>query len=500
MINFNFINFTKKIEINILNYWYVMMNKILIKLMTIVQITSTNPRLGYLIRKNPNSLPQLKQIRSGVAFGYYTHDNNKTVQEQEYNVYFQDQMDSVSYKESENQEECMDYTNKLRFMSPQCVLDILDNFFSSNLRNADNICDPGIDDKHNTDGSVTVESYEYRVFVNLIWMKPAAYRLFSLSLDNFVKATGIIANCGMRSNNIYYIEISGKSLQFILNILQILVVLVILKNKIFPQINLDSISSKLKVSIPIISTSIPYFVAYMLLSRIDVKTFKAIVPYLSLKDTTFFHGALNDRRFYFVRDEISKQKQQIDNIIDIGSGEGRYLSLLNSIKNMNTKKITYHCVDIDDNVISKLKSKAEKFTGYNINIIKSKDNACLAPHLNQSLSLNNNQFNVVIMIEVIEHMESEADARTLLKNVIEHLPFSKLIVTTPNREFNVHYNLDGFRHDDHKFEFTGSEFLTFITECCKVVDCSFNIHGIGDIINGITPTQCAIINKIAFKK
>jgi len=466
--------------------------------MTIVQITSTNPRLGYLIKKNPNSLPQLKQIKSGVAFGYYTHNRNdnltdpkETILEQEYNVYFQDQMNAVSYKESENEEDCMDYTNKLRFMSPLCVLDILNSFFSANLKSADNICDPDNDNL-----SIESTTYEYRVFVNLIWMRPVAYRFFSLALDNFIKTTDITASCGMRSNNIYYIEISSKSLHFVLNILQTLIVLVILKNKIWPQINLESISSKLKVSMPVIGVSIPYLLAYMLLSRVDIKTFNAITPHLSQKNTTFFHGALNNRRFIFVHEMLSKQKHKIDNIIDIGSGEGKYMDLLKVIKNIDPKNITYHCIDIDDNAIIQLKKKASKFVNYNINIIQSKGDACLAPHLNQSLEqLSSDQFNMVIMIEVIEHMENVDDASTLLKNVIKYLPFNKLIVTTPNREFNVHYGLEKFRHDDHKFEFTGSEFLTFITECCEVNNCAFTIYGIGDIVDGITPTQCAVINK-----
>jgi hypothetical protein len=459
--------------------------------MTIIQITSTNPKLGYLIKKNPFSIPQIKSIKSGFAFGYYTHNEDGTINEQEYNLYFQDQMNNVSYKETVDRESYLDYTDKLRFMSPQGVLELLDTFLSFNMKNPD-------PQEQNHEQASSQVSHEYKIFINLIWIKKAAYRLFSAALDEICKSTGIISHCEMRSEGVYCLEmISNKSLHFLLNILQTLVVFIIIKNKIYPQIVLDSITAKLKLSLPIIGIHIPYLISYMLLSRMDYKTFNAVVPHLSVNGTKFFYGPLNERRFNFVLTELSRYRLQIDNILDIGSGEGRYLELLNKIKNMNPNNITYNCLDIDDQVINKINKKvASKYNDYKINIIKVSTEHQFEPHLCANLSLNKEQNNVVVMMEVIEHMKVE-EAKLLLKNVIKYIPFSRLILSTPNRDFNVNYLIQGFRHDDHKFEFNGEEFTKFITECCQG-DQSLTIKycGIGDVVNDITPTQSVVITKI----
>jgi hypothetical protein len=65
----------------------------------------------------------------------------------------------------------------------------------------------------------------------------------------------------------------------------------------------------------------------------------------------------------------------------------------------------------------------------------------------------------VVLMEVIEHVEPDR-LDTLESSVFETMAPLSVIVTTPNREHNVHYGLadNEFRHPDHRFEFTRPEF------------------------------------------
>lgn len=71
-------------------------------------------------------------------------------------------------------------------------------------------------------------------------------------------------------------------------------------------------------------------------------------------------------------------------------------------------------------------------------------------------------FDAAAMVETIEHVEPAHLSR------VEHAVFAELrpgtvLVTTPNREYNVMFGLaDGeFRHPDHRFEWTRSRFASW---------------------------------------
>ena len=58
----------------------------------------------------------------------------------------------------------------------------------------------------------------------------------------------------------------------------------------------------------------------------------------------------------------------------------------------------------------------------------------------------------------IEHLEDEVLAK-FPSNVFGQINPKVVILTTPNAEFNVLFpNFSGFRHPDHKFEWTRSQF------------------------------------------
>lgn len=76
-------------------------------------------------------------------------------------------------------------------------------------------------------------------------------------------------------------------------------------------------------------------------------------------------------------------------------------------------------------------------------------------------------------------------------DVLEKIPFNIFgfikpkiaVLTTPNREFNVLFNMPPgtFRHDDHKFEWTRSEFEDWCHHiCARFPDYCVQFHGVGN--------------------
>lgn len=74
---------------------------------------------------------------------------------------------------------------------------------------------------------------------------------------------------------------------------------------------------------------------------------------------------------------------------------------------------------------------------------------------------------VVVAIELIEHLEADVLV-DVPANIFGFIEPKVAIFTTPNSEVNVMFpGLTGFRHWDHKFEWTRSEFATWADEICR---------------------------------
>jgi len=85
-------------------------------------------------------------------------------------------------------------------------------------------------------------------------------------------------------------------------------------------------------------------------------------------------------------------------------------------------------------------------------------------------------------------------AISLVEKALE-FNMNQCVITTPNVEFNQYYSdTIESRHDDHDFELTRDEFVEFVERCiASRSDLMYEIDFIGDSLNGIQPTQVAII-------
>lgn len=103
---------------------------------------------------------------------------------------------------------------------------------------------------------------------------------------------------------------------------------------------------------------------------------------------------------------------------------------------------------------------------------------------------------VIILCEVIEHID-EHRLPKIMETILGAYRPRTLLITTPNAEYNRVYDMgEGYRHPDHRFEWTREEFQTW----CRNMDGdqAYDIthQGIGDDhdTHG-QPTQFAIFTR-----
>ncbi|XP_070765637.1 small RNA 2'-O-methyltransferase [Enoplosus armatus] len=88
-------------------------------------------------------------------------------------------------------------------------------------------------------------------------------------------------------------------------------------------------------------------------------------------------------------------------------------------------------------------------------------------------------FDLVTSIELIEHL-TLADVERFSEVVFGHMTPVAVIVSTPNSEFNpLLPGLVGFRHSDHKFEWTRAEFKSWALKVCLEYGYEVEFTGVG---------------------
>lgn len=204
----------------------------------------------------------------------------------------------------------------------------------------------------------------------------------------------------------------------------------------------------------------PYYVKYKFKTELikSEKQFDEIKHFLNTEGQVFCPWDTHESRIRFALDNIRDE-----DVVDIGCGEGQY------VKRLSRQNKSYFGVD--------------------------RDEECVRLALRKTLDLHNSIISteipdltgkVVLLSEVIEHNEYQ-EAVDLIKSCKNA---KKVIITTPNKEFNQYYGVE-LRHDDHKFELTQNEFFNMIND----IGLSGTFSGVGDLVNGIYPTLTFIGEK-----
>lgn len=201
-------------------------------------------------------------------------------------------------------------------------------------------------------------------------------------------------------------------------------------------------------------------------------------------DYNFNFGNNGDQRSKAIT-EVVKQIPFVNelDLIDVGAGEGHYCKTLSGVFN---NIIAY---EVDPEVFVDLqwtitKKQLTNVTAVNVDALSLDPTFAFA-----------NEESVLLCTEVLEHIDYK-DAVYLVKNFTKEAAIPHIILTVPNKEFNVHYGMadDEVRIPDHVWEPTRKVFELFLKESVNSAY-EYEIFNIGNSVkdSNVSSTMLAYL-------
>lgn len=423
----------------------------------IIKIKSDNKYFLDILYKNPNTDEglYLKELKNGILIG-------NAVTENEYHCVFLDGKNSY-LPEDGNQIDFQSYC------SPLLALNIATEFFNHLYKENKTLNETVISWLEKTYDEVDTQQCTIEVptfFIDSNWYKNEKY-LLSKYIDGITLQHKI--------GNNYELTIEGKTVREAMQKFSLVALFTHFTNRYAVYTFIDDYFIQKHITMFTNLTGVPYFVFYLFIKRImrSPVQFEKFKPQLE----AYFN---NEVQFVFTDTHQSRKEficSKIDfdeTVLDFGCGELQYYRMLNK-KGFEKDYYAYDEVDFKD--------IADK-----IQAVEKSDNLNWVEKLEDLKDFEGQ----VILSEVIEHNSLE-EAKSLLIWIRDHIKFTRLFVTTPDKDFNVNYELtEEFRHDDHDFELSNAEFVNLIDE---IFPNQKSFYGVGDCVKGIYPTSAVIIQK-----
>lgn len=194
---------------------------------------------------------------------------------------------------------------------------------------------------------------------------------------------------------------------------------------------------------------------------------------------------LHDIRLKLVAEKLKQSGAA--SIIDLGCGDGKLLRLL-----LKEKQFTR--IAGTDVSYSELEKSQDKLH-WNEMPEKQRERLSL---FQSSLTYRDKRFSgfdAAAVVEVIEHLDPNR-LPALEKSLFTYAKPQTIVLTTPNREYNVRYeNLSAgkVRHSDHRFEWTRSEFEAWAERVARENNYTVAFFPVGEEEENIgAPSQMAV--------
>ncbi|KAM9478287.1 small RNA 2'-O-methyltransferase [Salvelinus alpinus] len=190
---------------------------------------------------------------------------------------------------------------------------------------------------------------------------------------------------------------------------------------------------------------------------------------------TIFTPPLYIQRYEFVIDFVKKNKPK--KVVDLGCNDCTLLRKLKFHKEIELLA----GLDIDCAVI---RDKMYELAPIPTDYLQPGDHPLTIELYQGSVTERDPRtkgFDLVTSIELIEHLQLE-DVDRFTEVVFGYMAPVAAIISTPNADFNpLLPGLTGFRHYDHKFEWTKVEFQTWALKVCREFGYVVAFTGVGQI-------------------
>lgn len=196
---------------------------------------------------------------------------------------------------------------------------------------------------------------------------------------------------------------------------------------------------------------------------------------------------LHDVRLQAVSDEIARLN--VTSVIDLGCGEGRLIKLL--LENKQLQRITGMDVSSHSLEVAASRLKLDKMIGSQQKRIQL---------IQGSLTYKDRRlqgYDVAAMVEVIEHLDEDR-LLAMEKNVFNEIQPDTVVLTTPNKDWNLTFTTDEnmLRHSDHRFEWSRAAFNEWCEHIRDVYKYTYEIKPLGEEIEAVgAPSQMAVFSK-----
>ncbi|MBO0453057.1 class I SAM-dependent methyltransferase [Candidatus Enterococcus murrayae] len=409
--------------------------------MAILTLTSDHPEFTQLIKKHPEGGMQLREIRNGTSFGWYETP-------QTYCMYFQDYGTNLSFRST--REEQQHYLNVKQYSAPQVYLSLMTEYLKSAMKTAE------AEKSSNQLILSMVEIKKLELLQSICRILPEFEISQEVLMDGF-----------------YQMKMSSDSLSRLLQGAHLVLLLLAKESSTF----LDESESLIQRGIEALQfIKAPYYLRNLFVRKFMYKketffNYKEALEENGREEIIFSYRGTGYSRIEKVRELLDMKHD----ILDVGCGGGAYFRMAEKVD-------SYIGVDIDPEVLAYAKDRGERMGLANVTLYPSLDEVPAQADRD------------ILLMEVIEHMSLE-EAAALLQRLLNQ-PFHRLILSTPNKDFNGFYGLSEkqFRHEDHKFELRALDFQTWIS---ATVGSEFSIQFFttGDQVNGIATTQGAMIER-----
>ncbi|MDR1594407.1 MAG: hypothetical protein LBS43_08000 [Prevotellaceae bacterium] len=430
----------------------------------ILRIKSLNDNFLDILCKNPDTDNGLycKPLKNGQIIG-------NAVSKNEYEVVFQDEKYSYCPEDSNS----IDYQS---YCSPLATLHICNTLFAHILKSRKEFAETTVKWLGITQGEL--DNVACTIEIPSFYIDSNWYRDGRFLLSKYFKDIEVV----QQSKCIFRLTVTGKSVFDAFNLLALVAVFAHVTNNYGMYIYIDdNLAQKLGRILTNIE-NVPYFVFYLFIMRAvrSVKQFETLKPvfenYLAnsgLRANLVIEGTSRQRLTF-----ITSLLEHNIPILDVGCGELLYY------KKMMTLNFAanYYAVDKNPDIEQIVVNISRRYDDNNLFFYSSLDEFTSGEQVN------------ILLTEVIEHNSIE-EAKELIVKTLSY-NFNKVIITTPNVEFNPFYSMENeLRHDDHCFELTRDEFKSLITSCIIGENVNVEYFYLGDSLNEIQPVQGCIIKR-----